>query len=337
MDARPTMRRWSRRDRSATRGGPGDPRREGGASMAEFVVVAPLLMLLGLGTVQAGLIYHAKTVLNYATFEAARTGAVHHARPEPMRRELGVRLAPLVGGDGSIESAARAIARSVVEVDSPLRADGRVRPPTRLRVLNPTAAAFEDWGVRSLEVADREVIPNDHLRHRSRGEIGAASGLSLADANLLRVEVVHAFDLQVPLVGTLIGTAMSALDPARAPYYAARALPLRSVATVRMQSEVWREAVERANAPPPAEGEPDALATPPNDRVDALADGGDREGDPHGGHGGDCTVAGLPGEPALLETSAYESGQCGVADIGGVPAFLRDEEDGDADGTTSDC
>ena len=76
-----------------------------------------LLLLLGLSTLQAILIYHGKSTLNYATFEAARTGAVNHAQEGAMRHELGIRLAPLQGGDGSTERAATAIlkARTFVE------------------------------------------------------------------------------------------------------------------------------------------------------------------------------------------------------------------------------
>ena len=50
-------------------------------------------MLLGIGggTVQTGLAYHGKTVLNYATFEAARTGAVQHALVDRMREPSSAR------------------------------------------------------------------------------------------------------------------------------------------------------------------------------------------------------------------------------------------------------
>ena len=67
--------------------------RQTGASLVELFVVAPALLFLGLGTVQIGLLYHAKTTLNYATFEAARVGSVSHAQVEPMMGELAYRLA----------------------------------------------------------------------------------------------------------------------------------------------------------------------------------------------------------------------------------------------------
>ena len=71
------------------------------ASLVEFSIIAPVIALMGMGTLQAGLLYHNKTILNYATYEAARVGATRHAQPTPMSLELGIRLAPIIGGDGS--------------------------------------------------------------------------------------------------------------------------------------------------------------------------------------------------------------------------------------------
>ena len=85
-----------------------------GAVLIEFWLVAPVLLLVGLGTVQIGLIYHAKNTLNYATFEAARVGAVNHAGVDKMREELGLRLAPIVGGDGSTQGVSAAILHPVL-------------------------------------------------------------------------------------------------------------------------------------------------------------------------------------------------------------------------------
>ena len=59
------------------------------ASLVEFTIAAPLIFLLGAGTLQAGILYHDRTILNYATFEAARVGATRHAQHKPMRKELG--------------------------------------------------------------------------------------------------------------------------------------------------------------------------------------------------------------------------------------------------------
>jgi len=284
--------------------------REGGASTVETIIVVPLLMFLGLGTVQAGLIYHAKTILNYATLEAARTGATRNAQPGPMRKELGARLAPLLGGDGSLEMASVAIARSIVEIDSPVNLDGSVGPPTRLNILNPTEASFADHGKPSLEVTNRTVIPNSHLRHQSRAT-GGTSGQSLQDANLLKIEVTHGFELKVPFAGRMIANLMrvGTIPSGDTIYYQTNRIPLKSVATVRMQSEAWSESVTVANAAPPATGTPDTLADPadatpptdaegdPNPQDDADGDGeGEPDEDPS------CGADGLGSSPVLIAT-----------------------------------
>ncbi len=220
---------------------PGGCRRhQSGATLAEFAIIAPLVLFIGMTTVQAGLIYHGKTTLNYATFEAARTGATNNAQLAMMRKELGLRLAPIEGGDGSAPSALLAMAKSsaaVLDTSS-----------TRIKVMNPTTAAFVDWGINSQEF-NRRVLPNSHLRHREH-TIGSESGLSLRDANLLKIEVTHGIDLEVPFVNTLISQAMLLVDPDHASYYLRKQFPLKSVATVRMQSEAWEEEIIMAALPP---------------------------------------------------------------------------------------
>ena len=211
-------------------------RSQSGATMVEFIIAAPAVLFLGLGSVQAGLIYHGKTTLNYATFEAARAGAVDHALLDGMKNELGYRLAPLMGGDGTAEKAAEAIAMSIASVNLPLQ--------TKLEILNPTAEAFDDWGEISLEAGVR-VIPNSHLRNRhgARNQIGAASGLNLHDANLLKIKVTHGFKMKIPFIAGIFSKIMLEADPTNGPYYALKQIPITSVVTVRMQNEAWESQI----------------------------------------------------------------------------------------------
>ncbi|MCU7943900.1 MAG: pilus assembly protein, partial [Candidatus Thiodiazotropha sp. (ex Cardiolucina cf. quadrata)] len=87
-----------------------------GAAMTELLVSLPALLLIGLGGLQTALLFDAKIIVNSATFEAVRKGAVNHAQSDAMRRELGLRLAPLFGGDGSAEKALSAITRASLDV-----------------------------------------------------------------------------------------------------------------------------------------------------------------------------------------------------------------------------
>ena len=285
--------------------------KQAGASLAEFIVAAPIVMLIGMASVQAALIYHGKTTLNYATFEAARTGAVNHAQVALMRKELGQRLAPVQGGDGSVEKAALAVTQSMIEAE---RED-----ITQLEILNPTVEAFADWGVHS-QVTHHRVLPNSHLRHKGH-EIGPASGLSLRDVNLLKVKVTYGLNLKVPVVGKLFAMAMMTVDAKNAHFYVRNKFPLTAVATVRMQSEVWEQEIvnSRVSTLPPTEVEPvDEVAggsgeqpytgsTPTSDTPTEELPSSDCEGGEYG----------LGAISELIDTSEYSNQACPVEN----PAF----------------
>lgn len=284
-----------------------------GASLTEFIVAAPIVMLIGMATVQAALIYHGKTTLNYATFEAARTGAVNHAQVTLMVTELGQRLAPVQGGDGSLETAALAMASSIVEAK---RAD-----ITHLEILSPTIEAFDDWGVQS-QTTQHRVIPNNHLRHKGH-EVGQASGLSIRDANLLKIKVTYGLDLKVPVVGKLFALAMMQIDRNNAHFYLRKKFPLTAVATLRMQSEVWEQEILAASE----------SSQPPLDVDSGVGDGIDNgEGQqPQSDSNPDSNelLSNLPDSPCeggeyglgsvseLINTADYVDQQCPVEN----PAF----------------
>jgi len=200
-----------------------------GASLVEFLIVAMVLLLVGMLCIQLALIYQAKLVLNYATFEAARAGAVAHAQLPAMRRELGIRLSPLAGGGSSASGPATAIALSSATVHNPVN--------TSIELISPSLASFDDWG-KTGESSRWRYIPNNHLRYAD-DDVGSRSGLTLRDANLLRIRVVYGIELKVPLVGAMLARGLSLIDPDNAAYYARQHLPLVAIATVRMQSEAW--------------------------------------------------------------------------------------------------
>ncbi len=269
--------------------------------MTEFLIVAPILLFLGLCAVQAGLLYHGKTTLNYATFEAARTGAVNNARIEPMRNDLGMRLAPIKGGDGTPGKAMLAVGKSIIAVNTPYM--------TQIEILNPTEDAFLAWGVNSQET-DHFVIPNSHLRHRNHEKRGSTQ-ISLRDANLLKIKVIYGFDLEVPLVRSFVMAAMAMADPKHAIFYAAGKFPLTSVATVRMQSEAWKNEVLAANAAS-AEAQSRVEQVVPGDET-SLEDLLASDQSPDLGCAGPFGIVGGPG---LISTTAAAEGSCSAADTG---------------------
>jgi Flp pilus assembly protein TadG len=198
-------------------------RRERGQAMVEFAVIAMVLLLLILGTLQFALIYHAKITLNYAAFETARAGAVNNARMWAMELAFARAMAPLYTTPYVVEQGNACRSNFVLDsnrsttVDFSLEnvkcARQRVRDMiandlVRITLVNPSAASFTDHGY---DRAGIETIPNDNLMYRS-AEVKAMSGQSLQDANLIKVHVGFCYELIVPLVDRLIGR-MIALAP----------------------------------------------------------------------------------------------------------------------------
>lgn len=217
------------------------PGRQMGASMVEFMIVSPFLLFFGLGIMQMGLVYHAKSMLNYATFEAARTGAVTNAQIDEMRKELGYRMAPIFGGDGTMEKGLSAIARSAVAAQD--------LSTTKIVILNPTAYSFEQHGSQKTdeELGSVVAIPNSHLRSRNHDEV-KTDGLNIQDANLLKIEVTYGYPLKIPILDMEVPGAKLAMrlamlkaDPDNWMYYSRGLFPIKSTATVRMQSEAYQE------------------------------------------------------------------------------------------------
>ncbi|MEW8508964.1 MAG: TadE/TadG family type IV pilus assembly protein, partial [Candidatus Thiodiazotropha sp.] len=245
-----------------------------GTAMTELLVSLPALLLMGLGSLQTALLFDAKTVINSATFEAARKGAVNHAQSDAMRQELGLRLAPLFGGDGSARKAISAITRARLDVQ-----DSRF---TEIEIINPTIEAFEEFGREIVDPRTDEVhfgIPNSHLRWRSN-HVGN-SGVNIQDANLLKIKVTYGYQLKVPLMDRVIPAVMRMIDPEHIQYYNARRLPITSVATVRMQSDAWRDENNvhmdtpgSGGTPPTTENEPRTGASTPDEET---GQGGDEE------------------------------------------------------------
>lgn len=164
-----------------------------GQALVEFLIIFPTLILLVLGAFQFALIYQAKQTLNYATFMAARQGALKNARMTPMKDALAAGMTPLFNIKPELldtEGLLRARLIAAVEAFNPLN--------TRIEILNPTADAY------NAHKADSETgteIPNDNLMYRPTTVKG---GMNVQDANLLTIRVTYCTRLVVPIVNRVI-------------------------------------------------------------------------------------------------------------------------------------
>ncbi|MCS7100599.1 MAG: pilus assembly protein [Burkholderiaceae bacterium] len=230
----------------------GKPRRRlRGASLTEFAIVAPIALLLVLALIQVGFLFVAKQMVNHAAFLGARHGAVHHGREAEIRKAVQKALLPFYQ-DATVANDNRRIAGAIASATLDLAQLWNLD----VKRLNPTAAAFDEYGLTDQKTGT-VYIPNDSLEYRSYFK-GQKSGLSLRDANTLKVRVIYAYELKVPLMKTVFRSVMcgfgsgiaafgngplwsglaSADDCLR--YYLRGRVPIVAYATVQMQSPPHR-------------------------------------------------------------------------------------------------
>ena len=234
------------------------PSSQRGATLVEFVVVGPLVLFILLVLMQYALLFHARSQLNYATFEAARAGTVANARPTAIRTAFERAITGYHGGGTTTAELAASRAKALAEA-----------PFTRIEILSPTRESFDDYHSPALAArlgASGRVIPNTNLAHLDcpidrpgcrNNPAANASGQTLHDANLLKLRITYGIPVQkqIPLAGPFMARALAALDPAdgdafRAGLIADGRIPVVAHTVMRMQSP----AIEAGNASSPGPG-----------------------------------------------------------------------------------
>ena len=115
-------------------------RMQSGIAGVESLVALPILLFLGLGALQFGLVFQARHALNHALVEAARAGSVAHADPQAIRTGLARGLLPWLYGAADIGEYAVNLGRAAVHVTQ-----GQALGWLRLERVSPTVASFDDW------------------------------------------------------------------------------------------------------------------------------------------------------------------------------------------------
>jgi hypothetical protein len=168
-------------------------------AMTEFLIIIPVLILLIFGAVQAAFIYSAKNGLNYATFQAARLGAINNAQYADMRRGLLRGMYPMFS---QYQDEDRRLEHTAEEIDNFLL----------ITRISPDNAAFGAWGEEQDDpLGDgeaNEAIPNDNLMYRPMQQ----NPVSIQDANLLKIRVQYCMKLIVPIVDRLLSSTSQFVD-----------------------------------------------------------------------------------------------------------------------------
>ena len=176
-------------------------RLDSGQAIVEYIIIFPVLLILIMGAIQIALIYQAKFTLNYAAFMGARQGALKNANLNSIKDGVAAGLAPLFmrwdgsGAPGLVDlSKARVI--STIEVFNPMTA--------KVEIISPTKQAYDDI----VAVTKGTEIPNDNLMYRS----GSGDGMSIQDANLLKIRVTYCVKLVVPFVNRMIYSLVNGIE-----------------------------------------------------------------------------------------------------------------------------
>lgn len=298
------------------------PMRQRGAAMVEFAVVGPLLILIGLASVQYGLIYNAKNVINHASFMGARAGAMANAKIETVRTSYIRAMVPLYGGGRNAQEIAASLARATQ--DFALH--------SRIELLNPTRESFDDWHDPRLQTVlntnGKRVIPNRHLA-RNLGDRAALvalgnnrdvqnvsgslvknrSGQSLADANMLKIRVTHGYQPSVPLMGMIYTKFLKWMDTGQDAFATALLNQGRIPVVSHVMVQMHTDAIEGSNISAPGMGNngqpqdpgpPPQTTEPPPRCVTMGCSDVPEPTDPGGGGDdgtGECTTADCPSCP----------------------------------------
>ena len=153
--------------------------KQAGVSMAETLLVLPILLFLGFGIVHLGLVFQAQSNLEYAALMAARVGASN-----------GIEIQPMID-----------------EVERRMEASGvNDAPIVNIEVLNPSQSMFDSCGKRptysSNNCANLQYCEIPHYGLSLRDE-QCGNEVSIQDANILRIRVTYRFNSGVPFLNRI--------------------------------------------------------------------------------------------------------------------------------------
>lgn len=221
---------------------------QGGLAMVEFVVVGPIIAVIGLGIIQYAQLFFAKSQINHASFMAARAGSVGHANLGTIKAEYTKALIPLYGGGTNPAELAES--------------EGKARNAVAnsdVVILNPTEESFAAYNEPKLQARyntnSLRVIPNARLAFKPPS-VDNASGQTIQDANLLKLRIIHSYKPTIPLARTIFSAYLKAADPRNDAAYTRivqdNGIPVVTHVTLHMQSD----AIEGSpiSAPGPGNG-----------------------------------------------------------------------------------
>lgn len=118
-------------------------REDQGSAVAEFALVAPLVLLVALAVLQLALALHVRSTLTAAAAEGARAGALAHSGPVAAEERTRAILGAALGGGAATEVQAQ---RTLLEGVPVIRVRITARLPL-VGMLGPTAMTLEGHAI----------------------------------------------------------------------------------------------------------------------------------------------------------------------------------------------
>lgn len=174
-----------------------------GQSMVEYLIILPSLLLLSLGAIQFALLYQIKSQVNYATYAAARQGALKNGDTKSIKDAFAAGMTPIFTSKPNVVGVLRGRAIGAIEAFNPL--------VTTIERISPPDSAAEDFGVADPADSSKKILPNDNLQYRPT-TVGSKSKLNIQDANILKIRVTYCARLIVPVANVAFYSLVNGIE-----------------------------------------------------------------------------------------------------------------------------
>ena len=179
-----------------------DLQKQKGASVTEILVVTPLVILLGMIGIQYALMYNARTNITYASYEAARAGAINHADPQAIEDGLLKGLLPLLSTNlksfkADTTNPLTATAQGELALEKLKFDEARFM---KIEIISPNEAAFNACNNVQLQKilnTTNKVIPNKH--NDIQNYKCSDPNISISQANVLKLRITYGYKPKIPL------------------------------------------------------------------------------------------------------------------------------------------
>ena len=176
--------------------------------MSEFLPVAILILLLGLGGMEIAYWMYVRQAVSLALLQAARTGSTEHASPQSIAQSFEDSLLVLHASAGK-----NAPKRLATSLQTTREQTGGA--PWRIEILSPTPADFRIHGSSSLPLSRQTGMPainNDYQHEQHLRNAGAPGAGSIYQANTLGLRLIYLHRPLLPGIGLLLQSIQAGTD-----------------------------------------------------------------------------------------------------------------------------